>query len=487
MNPELDPPSAAPRAGSPHQGRTGVPLPMGFGLTLDVSAKQLGDDLWFGGSPPRVLRLTETGCRAWVELQRGPVGSRAGGLLARRFTDAGLAHPVPPCTAAPDVTVIVPAHDRLADLERCLAALGTEVPVVVVDDGSRDAAGMARVCADHAVDLIRRDVNGGPGAARNTGLAHVGSELVAFVDSDCAPPTGWLTPLLAHFADPLVGAVAPRIIGMADDSWSGRYTRERGSLDLGDLPARVAPRSRVAYVPSAALLVRRAALRDLGTSFDETLPVGEDVDLVWRLVASGWRVRYDPSVQVPHREPRSWPRLLARRFRYGTSAGHLARRHPDATNSLVLHPWPALTVTCLLARRPVAAVGAFSAALATTARTLRAAGVPTTGLGRATAGAVVQTWLGLGRYLTQFAAPVLVAGLWSRRARLAATSLLIGPPVAAWLPRRDLDLVRFAIGAIADEVAYGSGVWVSSVRARTLRCVRPVVRLRPLRIETGRS
>jgi hypothetical protein len=198
-------------------------------------------------------------------------------------------------------------------------------------------------------------------------------------------------------------------------------------------------------------------------------------------------VRYDPSVQVTHREPRTWRQLLARRFRYGTSAGELARRHPDAIHPLVLHPWPALTVAGALARRPAVATGAFVGGLVTTARTLRAADVPTTGLAAATATATVQTWLGLGRYLTQFAAPALLAGLCSRRTRPSAAALLLGPPLAAWLPRRDLDPVRFTLAAIADEVAYGSGVWLSSLRARTLRSVRPVVRRRPVRIESRKG
>jgi mycofactocin system glycosyltransferase len=293
--------------------------------------------------------------------------------------------------------------------------------------------------------------------------------------------------LLAHFADPLVGAVAPRIVGAADDSWAGRYTRERGSLDLGELPARVAPRSRVTYVPSAALLVRRAALRDLGVAFDERLRVGEDVDLVWRLAGAGWRVRYDPSVQVTHREPCTWWQLLARRFRYGTSAGELARRHPDAMSPLVLPPWPAVTVAGVLARRPVIAAGAAAAGLVTTARTLRAADIPTVGLVPAMADAVRQTWLGVGRYLTQFASPALLAALCVRRLRFAAASLLLGPPLAAWAPRRVIDPARFTLAAVADEVAYGAGVWVGSLRARTLRPVSPVVIRRPLRIDTRRS
>ena len=83
--------------------------------------------------------------------------------------------------------------------------------MVVVDDDSDDGAAVARVCGRPNVRLVRRDVNGGPGAARNEALGLVDSELVAFVDSDCRVTEGWLEGLLWWFDDPLVAAVAPRI------------------------------------------------------------------------------------------------------------------------------------------------------------------------------------------------------------------------------------------------------------------------------------
>ncbi len=116
-------------------------LPTGFGIALDADTRQLDDTTLFGGSPPRVLRLSATGRAAWDELRRGPVRSRAAGLLARRLVDAGLAHPRPPELLAPaDVTVIIPVKDRVAQLARCLDALLDPVKIVVVDDGSTDAA-----------------------------------------------------------------------------------------------------------------------------------------------------------------------------------------------------------------------------------------------------------------------------------------------------------------------------------------------------------
>lgn len=463
------------------------PLPLGFGIDLDVTAKRLRADLWFGGSPARVLRLTESGQAAWTKLRARGVVDRRTGRLARRLTDAGIAHPVPPPATSTDATVVVPAHGRADDLDHCLAALGNGYPVLVVDDASPDADAIAKVCAAHGATLVRRRENGGPGAARNTGLQWVDSEFVAFVDSDCVPPPGWLDVLLAHLSDPHVGAAAPRVTARAADTWPGRYSLLRSSLDLGALPARVAPGSRVSYLPTAALVVRRAALLGLDGGFDERLRVGEDVDLIWRLHAAGWRIRYDPSVQVPHREPATWRALLARRFRYGTSAGPLARRHPDALAPLVLHPWPTVAVAALLVRRPALATAAAGAGAATTARTLRRADIRTAGVVPATARAIQQTFLGLSRYATQFAAPVLLGALAARRTRPAAAALLLASPLSAWAGGRRLDPLRYTAGALADDAAYGAGVWVGSIRARTTTPLRPAVTWRPLRIDSHRS
>jgi mycofactocin system glycosyltransferase len=495
-----------------------TPLPRGFRIILDSDTKQFDETTLFGGSPARVMRLSSTGVTALAELRDGAIRTSAAGMLARRLTDAGLAHPVAPAADEPvKVTVIIPVRDRAAMLDQCLTGLGRRDPVIVVDDRSLQPQAVAAVAARHGARLIARPVNGGAGAARNTGLAaasrdgrrRTGSSatampsVIAFIDSDCVPGAGWIEELARHFADPLVGAVAPRIVAApsASNTSAGRYTAACGSLDLGEHQGRVQPATRLAYVPTAAMLVREAALLDLLSdrtdsleAFDETLRVGEDVDLIWRLHEAGWRIRYDPAVRVQHQEPNTWPALLSRRFRYGTSAAPLAMKHPNAMAPLVLHPWPTVTVAGLLMRRPWLAGAGFLSSMLTMRRRLRRAGVPTAGLAPATLNATRQTWLGIGRYATQFAAPALAALLltpgggcpvkrWGRRA--AAASLLLGPPVTAWRERNpDLDPARFVMGHLADDLAYGAGVWTGSARAQTARAIRPVIAWRPLRIDT---
>ena len=194
-------------------------------------------------------------------------------------------------------------------------------------------------------------------------------------------------------------------------------------------------------------------------------------------------------------QPASWPELLARRFRYGTSAAPLALRHPGQSEPLLLYPWPALTVAGLLARRPVLAGLGFAGSVLAMRAALHRAGLPDRGVLPAMLRATQQTWLGIGRYSSQFAGPVLAAALvapggsparrWGRRA--AAASLLLGPSLTAWSEQRpDLDPVRYAAGQLADDVAYGAGVWAGSLRARTTTAVRPAIAWHPLRGDLAR-
>jgi mycofactocin system glycosyltransferase len=312
-------------------------------------------------------------------------------------------------------------------------------------------------------------------------LQLVASELVAFVDSDCQVPAGWIDRLAGHFADGAVGAVAPRVAS-ARREVSDRYRDRCGLLDLGADEARVQPLGVVGYVPTAALVVRRSALDDVGW-FDADLRYGEDVDLVWRLDAAGWRVRYDPAVVVSHDEPIDWPARLAKRFRYGTAAAPLAVRHPGASAHLVANPWPIGFVAATLGRRPKLAAGAALATFVSTRRALRCAGASELSATRLTGDALAGTWRGAGRYATQFGWPVLAGLALARRGTLGRTMaiavLAVAAPVAEHRARRPaVALPRFVGGRLADDAAYGAGVLAGCVNRRTLAPLKVVIRRR---------
>jgi hypothetical protein len=154
----------------------------------------------------------------------------------------------------------------------------------------------------------------------------------------------------------------------------------------------------------------------------------------------------------------------------------------------VLQPWPTITMAALLARRPLAAGAAFSVSIALLTGRLRANGLPSRGVVRPMAGGVWQTWLGTGRWCGQFAAPPLLLVLarpggrtartrWGRRA--AASSLLAGPPLAQWARQREGGPLRFTAVMLADQAAYGAGVYVGCLRERLLTPLLPSVSWKP--------
>lgn len=442
-----------------------------------------GGRVLMGGSPLRLLRVSSRASALIARWQAGSlVGARKGEqVLARRLVSAGvfLPRPGPPVYGIDDVTVVIPVRDRSAQLQRLLSALDG-LRCVVVDDASSDAD-RTRAIVEHAgARVVTLPANLGPSAARNAGLALISSPLVAFIDSDCVPDDGWSGPLLAHFNDPLVAVVAPRIqpLAVGTPTALSRYETVRSSLDRGSSPGLVRPMSRIPYVPSAALIVRRAAVPN--GLFDPALRGGEDVDLVWRLVQAGWDVRYEPGSTVRHDGPRSIGGWLGRRAFYGTTAGPLARRHPGSLAPLHTSSWTAAVWVLAAARKPLLAAATLAASILVLARRLGGlVDEPLRVAGRIAGGGTAKSALPALGGLTRAWSPALLLGLCWRKTRRAAAVALLAPAAADWVAERgELDPVRYAAFHVADDLAYGSGVWLGCLRARTLVPLLPRIALR---------
>jgi mycofactocin system glycosyltransferase len=509
------PPGAVAAAG---EGPVDDLVPAGFQLRADPGSQLLaGGTVLTGGYPTRVLRLTSSGARQVEGWWAGtPVpGNLKARALARRLLDTGIAHPAfghaepalvnaePALVSGPagsaqrtavpgrdDITVVIPVRDRQDELARCLAGLTAMPRVIVVDDGSRDPEGVARVAAQAGASVLRRPVNGGPAAARNCGLATAQTPLIAFLDSDCVPGPGWLDALLPHFADPATGAVAPRIVPHENGrTWLARYEGASSTLDMGERPSIVRPGSRVPYVPGAALIVRKDAA---GAGFAEDMQVGEDVDFIWRLGAAGWRTRYEPAATMGHQHRVQFGAWLARRKDYGTSAASLELRHPGAVRPFYASPWTAGAWLAATALRPEAGAAVTGTATAMLARRLaRVTGEdwpwPLSSAAwrlaaRQAAGGTLRAALPLGSAVSRTWWPVaLPAAVALRRLRLPLAAVVLAPPLLDWLDRRPpLDPARYFAARLLDDIGYSLGVWQGCAARRTVRPLLPVLRARQL-------
>ncbi|HZA12727.1 mycofactocin biosynthesis glycosyltransferase MftF [Mycobacterium sp.] len=464
-------------------------LPDGFAVQVDRRVRVLGAGAaLLGGSPTRLLRLAPK-ARSLLDDGRLEVNDAVSARLARTLLDATVAHPRPASGPSHrDVTIVIPVRNNLFGLRRLLSSL-RGLRAIVVDDGSVPPVQPGDLSGLHCqFELLRHGRSKGPAAARNTGLSACKTDFVAFLDSDVVPRRGWLEALLGHFSDPAVALVAPRIIGLShSNNLVARYEAVRSPLDLGRREAPVVPYGSVSYVPSAAIICRRSALSDVG-GFDETLQSGEDVDLCWRFVEAGARLRYEPIAVVAHSHRVGFREWFARKAFYGESAAPLSVRHPDKTAPLVISGWT-LVVWLLMA---MGSGMGYLASLIIAALTARRIAGTLDGFDSRPRDVAVVAAKGLGAAALQLASAVcrhywpvaLLAALMSRRCRQIVVLAAVVDGVVDWLSRHSntddhtkrIGLLPYLVLKRLDDLAYGLGMWNGMVRERHLGPLKPQIR-----------
>jgi hypothetical protein len=140
-----------------------------------------------------------------------------------------------------------------------------------------------------------------------------------------------------------------------------------------------------------------------------------------------------------------------------------------------------------VAGRPRSATAVLGVHVALGTRSLCRLGVPAPAAAGLSLRAFADSAVAVGRAMTMLAPGVAAFGLAHRRTRATTATLLLAEPLRACARSRSrsreptrptLDPLRFVTFALADDVAYGTGVWTGALRARTTRPLRPT-RTRP--------
>jgi GT2 family glycosyltransferase len=198
--------------------------------------------------------------------------------------------------------------------------------VVVCND---DGAWIQAIREEFPFVQVHREPGRGPAAARNTGVRLSTGDVIAFLDSDCAAETGWLTQGVAALR-----AQGPLAV-MAGDIV--RNYHKRGSRSMIEAYDAVTFLQQERYVSaqravSANLFVSRELFRRVG-GFDESFDggAGEDWDWTERAVASGAVISFCAGARVLHPALRSWSAL--RRKVERIEAGNRRRRQKGARDA----------------------------------------------------------------------------------------------------------------------------------------------------------
>lgn len=211
---------------------------------------------------------------------------------------------------APDVSCIIAAYrcdDTIgAAIDSALAQNGVEVEVIVVDDASPSGVAPAAVRRAEAgperVRLVRRTVNGGPGAARNDALARARGRWVAVLDADDtwhpdrlatmlirAEGNGQRTadvlvdnPLVRDLSAGSAGAEGAERTMFDPDVWAATDT-----IDLADFVRGNTLFETTFNYGYLKPVLRRDLVERLGLRYDEGLRIGEDFAFLADALAGG--------------------------------------------------------------------------------------------------------------------------------------------------------------------------------------------------------
>ena len=259
------------------------------------------------------------------------------------------AGPYLPPETWPDVSIIIPTHNRSGQLERCIRSLlAMEYPascleIIVVDDGSTDGTGVLLEQLEHEftarggrLRIVRHTERQGVARSRNSGAEIALSELLAYIDSDCVASPAWLAELVPAFSDASVAAVGGMIRAYERKSMLGRYEDVRSSLFMGVRPQQVHLEGPLTYLPTANLVVRRDIWKRIGGF--EPFTFGEDVDFCRRLLATGSHILYLPPAVVYHDYRTRLGAFLHIHASYASSEAALLQHHPQERRILVLPP-----------------------------------------------------------------------------------------------------------------------------------------------------
>ena len=191
-----------------------------------------------------------------------------------------------------DVSVIVPAYNARRFLGEALESVrAQELPareVIVIDDGSTD--GSAEVARSFEGVIVLRQVNSGPAAARNAGLARATGSLLTFLDADDQMTPGRLAVQVGHLADHLE---TDCVITKQE------LLLEPGAAAPDWLRPQHAPNDLVDVHVMTAMIRRPAS--DLVGGFDPAYLVGEDLDWLFRLREAGVAIEILPFVGIRRR------------------------------------------------------------------------------------------------------------------------------------------------------------------------------------------
>ncbi|MDA0321587.1 MAG: glycosyltransferase [Verrucomicrobia bacterium] len=228
-----------------------------------------------------------------------------------------------------DFSVIIPTCERPAALRRCLgSAVRLEYPrdrvevIVVNDGGSHTIENVVDEFASGATIRVYHRENGGPAAARNTGMGEARGRHLVFLDDDCEVSADALNELTALFRchpDALIGA-------RQSNALTANACAALSQMVLDVVYEVYNPGPENTSFIASYFLAASADLLEAAGGFDVAFRISEDRELCDRWRSLGRGIVVADNIHVRHHHDLTLKGLWRQHFAYGQGAYAYHRR-----------------------------------------------------------------------------------------------------------------------------------------------------------------
>jgi GT2 family glycosyltransferase len=256
------------------------------------------------------------------------------------------------------LTIGIPALNGRRELERLLESISTELDdigyeVIVIDDGSNDGTGDMIKSRFPKVKYFFNKTNVGIARSTDLILQNMQGKYWLRLDTDTIVNKRGVTELLNYMDNhPEIGVLAPRLVNL-DGSFQPSYEDHfKASWEwlmdyalwfkkiagkIFPVPQPTDDPIEIAYAASAAVLVRKAAIDQIG-GLDPAMDFFmEDADFIYRIKLNGWKIIYYPWVSIVHVGGQSGTLYIHTRDRSLKNLYYFYRKfRPGAANQLLL-------------------------------------------------------------------------------------------------------------------------------------------------------
>ena len=212
------------------------------------------------------------------------------------------------------LSVVIPTYQRPVWMVRAVRSLQEqsrppdEVVAVARDTDFPTHEAIDKLGREPLPFKLRRALVSAPGFIPpvELGLRAASGDIIAVMDDDAEAAEGWASRLVAHYADPGVGAVGGRCINTSDEAGPTQvpdadrvgYVNRRGQF-IGRMfhrPTFTEP-VEVEFLMGGNMSFRREIARRLefDMELNRNVAQGYEVDLGLQVRGMGWRIIFDPA------------------------------------------------------------------------------------------------------------------------------------------------------------------------------------------------